>query len=237
PVSFSLSILTAQFVSYKDVIKVILVPIVVAVESPSPPSDKVAIASIQGVMEETVPMKQMKMDWVPYIPLDKRGRQVERMKFQIFILVCRQRRAALKDERAREFLYCLPYFYDPFKEDEVEDSTEVDIIFPSKQLIKRDFDWKFSRLEVFEMAFVYISSQEFADDLIEEEELSAEQKDEFKEFVKEQVRAAKKARHEAKAARMKAREEVSEEDRKAYESIKFYKFYPKPPPEVSGLGK
>ncbi|VVB04097.1 unnamed protein product [Arabis nemorensis] len=57
------------------------------------------------------------------------------------------------------------------------------------------------------------------------------------EFVKEQVRAAKKARREATAARMRAIEEMSEDDRQAFESIKVYKFYPQPPPDFLGLIK
>lgn len=67
--------------------------------------------------------------------------------------------------------------------------------------------------------------------------MCAEQKDEFKEFVKEQVRAAKKARKEAIADRMKVIEEMSEGDRQAFQSIKVYKFYPQPPPEISGVQK
>ncbi|CAA7036005.1 unnamed protein product [Microthlaspi erraticum] len=217
-----------QMVHYKDVDKVVPVPTVVAVESPFPPSDKIAIASIQRAAEEIFPMKQMKMDWVPFIPFGNRERQVDRIKFQIFILACTQRRSALrhvKEERARDFEYCLPYFCNPFKEDELEQSSEVQLIFPSEPPVHCEFDWKFDRLE------------EFVDNLIEGEEISAEQKDEFKDFVKEHARAAKKARKEATAARMKVIEEMSEDDRQAFESIKVYKFYPQPPPEISGLLK
>lgn len=42
------------------------------VVSPFPPSDKLGITSVQRESEEIVPMKQMKMDWVPYIPLENR---------------------------------------------------------------------------------------------------------------------------------------------------------------------
>ncbi|EFH51621.1 predicted protein [Arabidopsis lyrata subsp. lyrata] len=121
---------------------------VVSIESPFPPSDKIGITSIQRAAEEIIPMKEMKMDW---------------------------RRAALrhlKDERVRKFEYCLPYFYDPFKEDELEQSSEVQILYPSEPPVVCEFDWRFDRLEV------------FVDKLIEDQELSAEQKEEFKEFVK-----------------------------------------------------
>ncbi|XP_019091983.1 PREDICTED: uncharacterized protein LOC104731297 [Camelina sativa] len=204
--------------------KMVHVPSVVAVESPFPPSDKLAITSIQGAAEEIVPMKQMKMDWVPYIPFETRDKQVDRMNFQIFIMGCTQRRSALrhlKEDRIKKFEYSLPYFYNPFVEDALEQSTEVDILSPSdsepEPLV---FDWKYTKL------------QEFVDDLIEGELLAAEKEDEFKEFVKEQVRAAKKANREAREAREKAIEEMSEETKEAFQSIKFYKFYPRPSPHV-----
>ncbi|XP_072092668.1 protein HEAT INTOLERANT 4-like [Arachis hypogaea] len=127
-------------------------------------------------------MKQMKMDWIPYIPSE------DRLKSQIFILSCTQRRAALKHlklDQVKKYEYCLPYFYHPFKEDELEQSTEVQILFPTEpKPVFCSFDWKFNDLE------------EFSDELIKDEELSADQKDEFKDFVKEKVREAKKANKE-----------------------------------------
>uniref|UniRef100_I1KT91 Uncharacterized protein n=1 Tax=Glycine max TaxID=3847 RepID=I1KT91_SOYBN len=124
-----------QLVMFKGESKVVLIPAVVAVVSPFPPSDKIGINSVQREAEEIVPMKQMKMDWVPYIPLEGRDSQVDRLKSQIFILSCTQRRSALKHlklDRLKKYEYCLPYFYQPFKEDELEQSTEVQIIYPAE---------------------------------------------------------------------------------------------------------
>lgn len=42
------------------------------IESPFPPSDKIGITSVQREVEEIIPMKKMKMDWLPYIPIEKR---------------------------------------------------------------------------------------------------------------------------------------------------------------------
>ncbi|XP_019096089.1 PREDICTED: uncharacterized protein LOC104761519 isoform X2 [Camelina sativa] len=211
-------------ITESDIKGIVHVPSVVAVESPFPPSDKLAITSVQGAAEKIVPMKQMKMDWVPYIPFEKRDIQVDRMSFQIFILGCTQRRSALrhlKEDRIKKFEYSLPYFYNPFVEDALDQSTEVDIVFPSEPApVVCVFDWKYTKL------------QELVDDQIEEEKLAAEKEDEFKEFVKEQVRAAKKANREAREAREKAIEEMSEETKEAFQSIKFYKFYPRPSPHV-----
>ncbi|XP_022985027.1 protein HEAT INTOLERANT 4-like [Cucurbita maxima] len=216
-----------QLVPFKGENKVICIPVVVAVASPFPPSDKIGINSVQREAEEIVPMKQMKMDWVPYIPLDQRGSQVDKLKSQIFILSCTQRRAGLKHlkiDRVKKFEYCLPYFYHPFKEDEVEQSTEVPIIFPiDPKPVFCEFDWELDELE------------EFTDKLIEEEELPESQKDSFKDFVKEKVREAKKANRLAREARKKAIEEMSKETKEAFEKMKFYKFYPVQTPDTPDI--
>ncbi|XP_050292414.1 protein HEAT INTOLERANT 4-like [Quercus robur] len=212
-----------QLVSFKGESKVICIPVVVAVVSPFPPSDKIGINSVQREAEEIIPMKQMKMDWVPYIPLEDRDSQVDRLKSQIYILRCTQRRAALKHlkiDRLKKYEYCLPYFYQPFKEDELEQSTEVQIIFPVEpKPIFCEFDWELDELE------------EFTDKLIQEEELAEDQKDAFKEFVKEKVREAKKANREAREARKKALDEMTEESKAAFENMRFYKFYPVQTPD------
>ncbi|KAF7143398.1 hypothetical protein RHSIM_Rhsim05G0107000 [Rhododendron simsii] len=212
-----------QLVFFKDEGKVTCIPVVVAVVSPFPPSDKIGINSVQREAEEIVPMKQMKMDWVPYIPLEDRDSQVERLKSQIFILSCMQRRAGLRHlklERVKKFEYCLPYFYQPLQEDEFEQSTIVEIMFPAEpKPIVCEFDWELDELE------------EFTDKLIEEEELSANQKDAFKDFVREKVSEGKKANREAREARKKALAEMSEETKTAFQNMKFYKFYPVPTPD------
>lgn len=212
-----------QMVPLKGQQEIICIPIVVAVVSPFPPSDKIGINSVQRETEEIIPMKRMKMDWVPYIPLENRARQVERLKSEIFILRCTQRKSALrhlKEERVKKFEYCLPYFYNPLKEDELEQSTIVQILYPiDPKPVFCEFDWEFDEVE------------EFTDKLIEEEGLSTDQKDEFMNFVKEKVREGKKANREAREARKKALAEMSEETKAAYENVKFYKFYPVTTPD------
>ncbi|KAL9329689.1 hypothetical protein ACSQ67_004692 [Phaseolus vulgaris] len=190
-----------QLVMFKGESKVVCIPVVVAVVSPFPPSDKIGINSVQRESEEIIPMKQMKMDWVPYIPLEDRSALKH-----------------LKLDRLKKYEYCLPYFYQPFKEDELEQSTEVPIIFPAEpKPVFCEFDWELDELE------------EFTDKLVEDEELSEDQKDAFKEFVKEKVREAKRANREA---RKKAIEEMSEETKSAFETMRFYKFYPVQSPDA-----
>ncbi|PIA55114.1 hypothetical protein AQUCO_00800091v1 [Aquilegia coerulea] len=213
-----------QLVPVKGENKVICIPVVVAIVSPFPPSDKIGINSVQREAEEIIPMKQMKMDWVPYIPLAYRDNQVERLKSQIFILSCTQRRAALrhlKIDRLKKYEYCLPYFYQPLKEDEFESSTVVDILFPAEPTpVLCEFDWELDTLE------------EFVDEKVTDEEILESQKEDFKNFIKEKVREARKANREAKEARKKAIEEMSEETKAAYDNMQFYKFYPVQTPDT-----
>ncbi|XP_011090606.1 uncharacterized protein LOC105171250 isoform X2 [Sesamum indicum] len=193
-----------QLVSFQGQGKVTMIPVVVAVVSPFPPSDKIGIKSVQRETEEIVPMKQMKMDWVPYIPLEKRAGLKH-----------------LKIDRVKKFEYCLPYFYHPFQEDELEQSTVVELLFPiDPKPVFCEFDWELDELE------------EFTDKLIEEEELPVDQKEPFKDFVKEKVREAKKANRVARETRKKTLAEMSEETRAAFENMRFYKFYPVPTPDT-----
>uniref|UniRef100_A0A1J3DNM0 Protein HEAT INTOLERANT 4 n=1 Tax=Noccaea caerulescens TaxID=107243 RepID=A0A1J3DNM0_NOCCA len=221
---FVFGIAEPQFFLHNGEKTFVQVPTVVVIDTPFPPSDKLAVTSIQSAVEKTISMSEMKMAWVPYIPFDKRDRQVDRMKLPISVLGCTQRKAALKhlkEERVKMFEYIIPYIYQPFKEDELEQSTEVQIMFPSDPPVVCEFDWEFDELE------------EFVDKKVEDEEISAEQKDEFKEFVKEQVRAAKKANREAREARKKVIEDMSEETKQAIKNMKFYKFYPQNAPDAA----
>ncbi|KAK9678684.1 hypothetical protein RND81_11G227300 [Saponaria officinalis] len=218
-----------QMVPVNGEMKLTLVPAVVAVVSPFPPSDKIGINSVQREAEEIVPMKRMKMDWIPYIPFENRSRMVERLKSEIFILGCTQRRSALrhlKEERVKKFEYCLPYFYNPFLEDELEQSTEVTVVYDmDPKPVLCEFDWELDELE------------EFTDKLITDEALPSEHKEDFKNHIKEKVREAKKKNREAREARKKALEDMSEETKAAFENIKFFKFYPVATPNTPDVSQ
>ncbi|KAI3851140.1 hypothetical protein MKX03_021498 [Papaver bracteatum] len=211
--------------------KLVCIPVIVTVVNDFPPSDKVGINSVQREAEEIIPMKRMKMDWVPYIPLDKRGNQFERLKKSpdIFIWRCTQRRASLrtlKEEHLKKYEYCLPYFYNPFKEeDEIDQCTVVDIMFPVEPPVVCDFDWRFDEVN------------EFVDEKVADEVVTEDQRDAFKKFIDDKVKEAKKANKEAREARKKAKEETSEETKRAFEDMKFYKFYPVTTPDTPDVSQ
>ncbi|PIA24662.1 hypothetical protein AQUCO_146000001v1 [Aquilegia coerulea] len=214
--------------------KAINVPVVVAVVSPFPPSDKIAVCSIQLATEEIVPMKKMKMDWIPYVPLAYRDKQAAleyRLKSkskesQIFVLGCTQRRAGLRNlklENQMKYEYCVPYYY-PLVDNQ-ERSTCVHIVFPAEPApVYCKYDWEDDSLEI------------LVDELVDEEKLCGEdQITEFRNFVRQKVREAKKADREAEEARQKAIEDMDEETIAGYNNMKIYKFYPVNTPEFPPL--
>lgn len=206
--------------------KMVFVPVVVAVDCPFPPSDRVGIASVQREIKEVVPMKAMKMAWVPYVPIADRLSRVDRLKSKIFTLCCYQRRSALKlleTERVKKFDYCIPY-YMPLNPEE-DDDTVVHIMYPVDTMMGCDFDWDMDDLE------------EFADEKVNDGVLPEDEREKFKEFVKEKVRERKRELKQAKEARRKAIDAIDPTTREAFENIKFYKFYPVKTPDTPSIKK
>ncbi|GKC22457.1 protein heat intolerant 4 [Tanacetum coccineum] len=91
------------------------------------------------------------------------------------------------------------YFYNPFAEDGTEESTIVGLLYPAETPVYCGFDGDVDKVE------------EYTNNLIAEEELSEDQKDAFKEFLKESVQERKRANREARQKRKQALEELSQE--------------------------
>ncbi|KAH9294740.1 hypothetical protein KI387_038328, partial [Taxus chinensis] len=106
-------------------------------------------------------------------------------------------------------------FYQPLQEDEIEQDTVVQIMYPMEPPVVCEYDWDLDG-----------NIEEFTDSLVQEEVLPPEQKEEFMKFVKENVVESKKKQRQAKEARKKAVEEMSPESKAAFENMRFYKFYP-----------
>eukprot|EP00850_Spirogloea_muscicola_P011317 SM000070S21283 [mRNA] locus=s70:33176:36042:+ [translate_table: standard] len=220
-----------QLVHFRDgMSRVTHIPAIVAVTSPFPPSDKLGIKSVQMEEEMIVPMREMKMGWVPFVPAN------------IAQAALRQ----LKEERVKKYEYCLPYLYQPLREEDFQFDSSVSIMYPlegDNPPLVTEFDWKFDEME------------EFTQQLIDEETLPASEKEKFMEFVREQVNAAKgKIREfwhavasehqlsvegmQEKAKRQKALDDMSEQTKKSLQDMRFYKFYPVPSdntPDISSL--
>ncbi|PWA62954.1 hypothetical protein CTI12_AA359140 [Artemisia annua] len=183
-----------------------LIPVVVAVVSPFPPTHKIGMYSMNGY-KKIVDMKTLGMHWDPYIPIKNRshfhtGSSSWKHERQIFVLSCADRTTSLecvKRFNKRVLLEdCIPYFDDPLKK-----QTCVDIIYPSEP------------------------EPEFTIKLIEAEELSEHHKDGFKEYVSVKVREIQRANDEVRL--QLSREEVAAVE---FKNMRLYKFYPVPTSET-----
>ncbi|PAN38804.1 hypothetical protein PAHAL_7G199300 [Panicum hallii] len=202
--------------------KIVLIPVIVVVDCLFPPSDKIGINSVQRENEEILPMKAMKMAWVPYVPLEDRLSRIDSLETKIFTLGCTQRRSALKHlktERVKKFDYCMPY-YMPLQPIEDEDDTVINFLYPLEPPIVDDFNWEMDDYE------------DFADQKVKDEDLPEDEKEKFKEFLKEKVRERKRELKQAKEARKKAIDDMDPKKKEAFENIKFYKFYPVKTPDT-----
>ncbi|CAI5525004.1 unnamed protein product [Closterium sp. Naga37s-1] len=213
-----------QLVHWKGKDKVVHVPAVVAVLSPFAPSDKLGIKSVQMETEMIVPMREMKMDWIPFIPdTTGRGSDLRRHRSNIFTLKCIQRRAGLrqmKHERVKKFEYCLPYIFLPHMQEEQEVDTVVSIMYPFEgdnppPPLLAEYDWEMDEYE------------EFTDNLVKDESLPEAEKAKFIEYVKKEVKEAKLKAKKEREERKKAIEDMGEERLEALKNLRFLKFYPK----------
>ncbi|KAF6984126.1 hypothetical protein CFC21_002173 [Triticum aestivum] len=175
------------------------------VDCPFPPSDKIAINFVRTGKEEIVPMEEMKMSWVPYVPLQDRFGWIESLKTKIFTLCCTQRRSALnrmETERANKFYYYTPYI--PLNPPEDEGGTVVRVIYPLESPIVCDFHLELDDYKV------------LAHKLVEDEGLPEDEREKI----------------EAEEARKKAIEDMDPKQREAFENMELYKLYPVKTPDT-----
>lgn len=205
-------------------LKIVVVPVVLAVDCPFPPSDKIAINFVRTGKKEIVPMEEMKMSWVPYVPLQDRFGRIESLKTKIFTLCCTQRRSArkhMKTESANKFYYYTPYI--PLNPPEDEDGTVVRVIYPLEPPIVCDFDLEWDDYKV------------LAHKLVKDEGLPEDEREKIEKFLKEKVKQRKIELEQAEEARKKAIEDMDPKQREAFENMEVYKFYPVKTPDTPNV--
>ncbi|CAB4315918.1 unnamed protein product [Prunus armeniaca] len=129
----------------QDVGEYVLIPVVVAIVSASPPCHQLGFDvtdyDMPGANERVIiPMKKLKMDWIPYIPVHKRQAKVERLMKrspQIFVLGCTQRKVALEhinSDRCLKIQYSVPCLHDHHDGNEV-DKTNTRPLSPLREFL------------------------------------------------------------------------------------------------------
>ncbi|KAL6656572.1 hypothetical protein ACP70R_004352 [Stipagrostis hirtigluma subsp. patula] len=250
-----------QLLDVNGELKMVLVPAVVAlmVECPFPPSDKIGIDYVQTGIQEIVPMENMKMAWMPYVPFEDRFRRTK-----IFTLRCTQQRSAprhMTTERANK-IYCMPY-YMSLNPPEDEDGTDIRVTYPLESPLEPpiifDFRVGYDDYEVCKDFQLFYSDvlptmllgmqagyphiphaayflRDLADMLVDQG-VPEDEREKLEEFLKEKVKQRKIELKQAEEARKKAIEDMHPKQREAFQNIKFYKFYPVKTPDTPDVPK
>jgi len=195
----------------------------VAVISSLPPPAQLGIKSVQKVEEEFVPMKQLKMDWVPYIPKADWKHDPKSVVPRAFFLKTSQRREGLshmKEEDRVKFNFALPYIFLPRAQEAPRFDTIANVVTEvNGKGATFEFDWDMDDLDEIAAGVLKDSGLDPEKDTAELEAL----KNTIRETVKsEQQRIAKEKN--AWKARMEA---ISPEEKKALNDLKIHKYYPK----------
>ena len=125
-----------------------IVPVIFAVSSKLPPFDKVAITSVQMKDQQILPLRQLKYDWVPYVTP---GGDPSHASSRVFLLTCNQRRSAssqLTQEKTNQFTYAVPYIFNPFKNQEEEETVCTIPVEVKGELKPYEFDYVWGNMSV-----------------------------------------------------------------------------------------
>lgn len=199
---------------------VVPIPTIVAVVSDVEPPSQVGIKSVQRAVEEIVPMSTLRIEWQPHTPANINN--LSSFKPCVDVLACSQRRARLRnmqEEAVHRYDYVLPYFFDPEKQEEVEEETEVQVLADLEGIqapLMCEYDYEMDELD------------EFVEEKIKEGDGLEEEKhsETLKIAIKDAVKAAKLKYKKEKEERQKKLDAISAEEREAIKKTKFIKFYP-----------
>lgn len=213
----------------KTEIRVIPVPVMIAILSEIPPPSLLGITSIQSSKEKIVDMRDLKMSWYALQPDIRQRRKKPRDEIttdvhsRIFVLDCRLRNYGrgpyIREERRKIFEYALPYILRPQDvPNEPRPVTHATAEYISRHTGKRIefvFDKEIDRLAT------------FIPTLIEDEGLNEDEFDDIKEALK----SAFKSKRAAEASRLEALQatisKLSDKERTAMETLQTRKYYPK----------
>lgn len=197
------------------------IPVIVAVVIDKPPSEFVALKSVQRTEEEIVPMKKLKMGWFTVEP-DYKSRS-DKSKLCVHVLKCEQRRSRLKnmsEAKVHEYDYVLPYIFVPDKQEEIVVDTEVQVMAELEGQAKPvvfEYDYEMDKDDMDEIVDTQIKDNDLDPKIHREPIVQA---------IEKQVEETK-LRYKKEKEQRKARiEAVSEADIKAFSEMKLIKFYP-----------
>ncbi|KAK2959396.1 putative Protein HEAT INTOLERANT 4 [Blattamonas nauphoetae] len=195
---------------------VLMVPVIFGIQCDICPITEIGVTSVQMEKERLIPLSQLKMEWIPYLPPS--GDPTQSFT-RINVLNCRQRRTSAKRltiEALNEFTYAIPHMYNPFRAavDDDDNTIATGAITVKGELKPYEIDYKFQ------------TPKDVVDDLMEEYEIPPEQRKEIEDNVNNAITNAKAKRKAEKDEEAKRKKALSPAVTKALKAMKIYKFYP-----------
>ncbi|KAL0479625.1 hypothetical protein AKO1_007701 [Acrasis kona] len=192
------------------------VPVIVAAVGDVPPPSKVGINSVQMTEEKIIEMSSMKMAWVPF-DIDHLSKKDQQHTFMLHCKLRRNQVKFMKEEEARAYEYCLPYFFRPDSLlDDSDNTTEVSVITTIEgRGIMINFDWKSDSLN------------DTVEATCDDNDLDIDKHGAtVKEEIKKEVAKQKKANEEKDAEKKSMLDAIPDKEKEAMNKMKFFKFYP-----------
>ncbi|KAL6589479.1 hypothetical protein ACP70R_050349 [Stipagrostis hirtigluma subsp. patula] len=229
-----------QLLDVNGELKMVLVPIVVAVDCPFPPSDKIGIDYAQTGIQEIVPMENMKMAWMPYVPFEDRdymSLNPPEDEDGTDIRVTYPLESPLEPPQSRAMgtppdLPLLIIFDFPVGYDDYEVCKDFQLFY-SDVLPTMLLGMQAGYPHIPHAAYFL---RDLADMLVDQG-VPEDEREKLEEFLKEKVKQRKIELKQAEEARKKAIEDMHRKQREAFQNIKFYKFYPVKTPDTPDVPK
>ncbi|KAL9652731.1 hypothetical protein ABK040_015781 [Willaertia magna] len=204
--------------------EMVYIPALIAVVSDLAPPEKIGISSVQMVKEDIVDMDELKMSWTPFIPKNETAKNISFGNLpNVFALHCNLRRSQLKrmkEEDVRRYEYCLPYCFRPNRvideiKKENEGSIEMLYVIDGKRSAQFSFDPESDDLDT------------IVEEVCEDYDLDQKKHEkDLKDFIKDEVKKQKEKVKEKINQKQKEIDKMSQEQVKALNEMKVYKFYP-----------
>jgi len=211
-----------------DGIKVLPIPvIIIALTSASKMPEMLGLTSVQRAREDILPMRALKMSWVPWVAPSSSSKHRKLHKAQdcaagrTFSLHCTLRNSGrgpfVSEERRKQFDYAMPYILRSKDLSEVPEEVAhvaVQYLAKSGKLIEFGFDKEVDRTQI------------FIPELIEDHGLDESEFEDIKNALKDafkSARAEEASRLESMRANLSA---LSEQDLQGLDAMELIKFYP-----------
>jgi len=212
--------------------QVVMIPVIVCVVCKLAPPSLLSLKSVQKIEEEIIPMQQLKMEWIPYKPNEDDNEKFSNFKPFAYFLKCFERKfavAKMAEEERVEYQYALPYIFLPRSLPEFVEDTEVNCFCTLLEDSTNKNEEEKERAITFDYDSQFDEVNEKVEEVLESYGLDRKYFEEIKQTLLKTVKDKKIKSQEEKEERKQPIQKLegNAKVKKALESLKTYKFYPK----------